>query len=261
MAGMAASTTVLRGSSSGWRRCSLLIGTLLMMPVDATIAQSVWPQIVIPEGINLTDQGGPVNANGTPLQMRGFTSLATPARVAALFRQSLGQPLVDNTIGARRILGRSLGMHYATVHFEPDGTGTRGVIAVTELSAAINSATASRDADQRLLSRLAAGFHILSRTTSDDARRRIEHVVLTNTHSLGLSTKSIKSMLRIDGFTLERETSSPIQPGVGRATASREASMLFFKKADSEAVVVISRDDQGRTAVVLNTITSSKPTR
>lgn len=261
MAGMAASTTVLRGSSSGWRRRSLLIGALLMMPVEATIAQSVWPQIVIPEGINLTDQGGPVNANGTPLQMRGFTSLATPARVAALFRQSLGQPLVDNTIGARRILGRSLGMHYATVHFEPDGTGTRGVIAVTELSAAINSATASRDADQRLLFRLAAGFHILSRTTSDDARRRIEHVVLTNTHSLGLSTESIKSMLRIDGFILERETRSPIHPGVGRATAPQEASMLFFKKADSEAVVVISRDDQGRTAVVLNTITSSKPTR
>lgn len=251
---MAALTTARRRPFTSWRHHGLLVGALLLTPASSAIGQTTWPQIAIPEGVKLTEQGGQISVNGMPLRMRGFTSAASPARVAALFQQSLGQPLMDNTVGVKRILGRSYGAHYVTVQIELGVTGTRGVIAVTKLTAAMNNAASARAADQRLLSRLAAGFHIVSRTASEDNRRSIEHVVLTNTHSVGLNAASVKNMLRIDGFVLERETAPAVQSGVDHRPATREATTLFFKKAGSEAVVVISRDDKGMTDVVLNTI-------
>lgn len=257
MAGTAASNTVSR-VSSGWRPRALLVGALLWMPTGVVLAQTPWPRIAIPDGVILTDMGGQVSANGMPLQMRGFTAAAAPARVAALFRQSLGQPLVENRLGARQVLGRSYGAHYLTVQLEATAAGTRGVIALTGLTAAVNGLGAARDGDRRLLARLAAGFGIVSRTASDDTRRRAEHIVLTNTHSVGLSAESIKSMLHGDGFTLERETVPVNQLGAGRGGAAREGRTLFFAKPGGEAVAVISRDAQGRTAVVLNTISHAE---
>jgi len=250
---MAALTTARRRSFPGWRHHGLLVSALLLTTASSAISQTPWPQIAIPEGIKLSEQGGPISVNGMPLQMRGFTSTAAPARVAALFQQSLGQPLMDNTVGVKRVIGRSHGAHYVTVQIEPGVTGTRGVIAVTELTAAMSNAASTRAADQQLLSRLAAGFQIVSRTASEDNRRRVEHVVLTNTHSVGLNAASVKNMLRIEGFVLERETTPGGQSGVDHRPATREATTLFFRKAGSEAVAVISRDDKGMTAVVLNT--------
>jgi hypothetical protein len=133
------------------------------------------------------------------------------------------------------------------------GSGTRGVIAVTELTAAINGSSSSRDANQRLLAKLPAGFKIVSRTVSVDARNRVEHVVLTNTHSITLNTESVKSMLGADGYMFERETQPTSQFLPRREAASRDARMLFFKNSGGEAVAVVSRDDSGRTGVVLNT--------
>lgn len=230
------------------------VGALLLAVAGTALAQAPWPQIAIPEGIMLTDQGGEVSANGLPLRMRGFTSSAAPAVVAALFRQSLGQPLIENMLGAKLVLGRSHGAHYLTVQLEAHGAGSRGVIAVSELTAPLIASATSRDADQRLLGKLAAGFSIVSRTASDDTRRRAEHVVLNNTHSVGFSTESIKGMLQGDGFTLERDSRPVSQFGTVQGLNEREARMLFFRKPGGEAVAVISRDVKGKTAVVLNTI-------
>lgn len=243
--------TVLDWSRS---RCSkaLLAGALLLTSVGPALAQTSWPQLAVPPGITLTDQGGQVTANGLPVRMRGFTSNATPARVAELFRRSLGLPLVEDKVGAKLVLGRSEGEHYLTVQLEAAATGTRGFIAVTELTAALNGAAAARDADQRLLAKLAAGFSIVSRTASDDAMRRVEHVVLTNQHSIGLSLESLKGMLIADGFTFERETGPGKQPNT---LQSADARTLFFRKTGGEAIAVVSRDNTGKTAVVLNTTT------
>lgn len=253
MAGAAALTMMERASSRGRYWQPLLAGALLLTCTGPVLAQTSWPQVAVPPGIVLTDQGGQVTANGLPVRMRSFTSAAGSAKVAELFRKSLGQPLVEDRVGARLVLGRSQGEYYLTVQFEAAGTGTRGVIAVTELTAALNGAAASRDADQRLLAKLAAGFNIVSRTASIDARRRVEHVVLTNQHSIGLSVDSLKGMLGADGFTLERETRPGNQPNQFQRATSRDARTLFFKKTGGEAIAVVSRDDTGRTAVVLNT--------
>jgi hypothetical protein len=253
MAGSITLTKMERSAPRGRNRQTLLAGALLLTSTGPVLAQTSWPQVAVPSGIVLADQGGQVTANGLPVRMRGFTSAAGPVKVAELFRHSLGQPLVEDRVGAKLVLGRSHGAYYLTVQFEAAGTGTRGVIAVTELTAALNGAAASRDADQRLLAKLAAGFSIVNRTASSDARRRVEHVVLTNHHSIALSVASIKGMLGADGFTFERETRAGNEPNHPQSAKPRDARTLFFRKTGGEAIAVVSRDDTGRTAVVLNT--------
>jgi hypothetical protein len=253
MAGSLTLKMMERGASRRRNWQTLLMGALLLTSTGPVLSQTSWPQVAVPPGIVLADQGGHVTANGLPVRMRGFTSVAGPAKVAELFRHSLGQPLLEDRVGAKLVLGRSQGAYYLTVQFEAAGTGTRGVIAVSELTAALNGAEASRDADQRLLARLAAGFSIVSRTASSDARRRVEHVVLTNHHSVGLSVASLKSMFGADGFTFERETRAGNQPNHPQSANLPETRTLFFKKTGGEAIAVVSRDDTGKTAVVLNT--------
>ena len=253
MAGSLALTMMERTALRGRSRQTLLAGALLLTSTGPVLAQTSWPQIAVPPGIVLTEQSGQVTANGLPVRMRGFTSAARPGKVAELFRHSLGQPLIEDKVGAKLVLGRSQGEHYLTVQFEAAGSGTRGVIAVTELTAALNGAAATLEADQRLLAKLAAGFSIVSRTASSDARRRVEHVVLTNSHSIGLSVESLKGMLGADGFSFERETRSGNQPNQFQSVKPRDARTLFFKKTRGEAIAVVSRDITGTTSVVLNT--------
>lgn len=250
--------TSLQNMTSGWPliRClrTLLAVAPLLFAAGAALAQVSWPQVPIPEGVTTTDQGEQITANGLPIRMRGFTSSAAPVQVAEQFHQSLGQPLVEDRVGAKLVLGRLQGEHFVTVQLEAAGTGTRGLIAVTELTAALNGSTALRNADQRLLAKLPAGFSIVSRTTSADVRNRVEHIVLSNGHSIALNTESVKSMLGADGFTLERESQPTGQSRSHRGAATRDSKMLFFRSPSGEAVAVISRDDTGKTAVVLNTI-------
>lgn len=250
-------TTVVKTPTRGesLSRClrALWAGVLLLTSAGAALAQHAWPQVATPKGVTTVDLGEQVTTNGLPIRMRGFTATATPAQVAELFRRSLGQPLVEDTVAAKLVLGRSHGEHYVTVQLEATGTGTHGLIAVTELTASLNGSTASHNADQKLLARLPAGFSIVSRTASADGKNHAEHVVLTNTHGIALNTESVKSMLGADGFTFERETQPTGQSGARRGAASRNARMLFFRSPGGEAVAVISRDDSGRTGVVLNT--------
>lgn len=251
-----ARTTVVEKPARGWPlgRClqALWASVLLLTSAGAVLAQATWPQVATPKGITTIDLGEQVTANGLPIRMRGFTSVATPAQVAELFRKSLGQPLVEDTVGANLVLGRSRGEHYVTVQLEAAGTGSRGLIAVTEMTAALNGQTTSHNADQQLLARLPAGFSIVNRTASADSRNRVEHVVLTNTHSIALNTESIKSMLGAEGFTFERETQSTGQSNARRGASSRNGITLFFRRSGDEAIAVISRDDSGTTGVVLN---------
>lgn len=252
---MARSTVIEKPKRRSLGRClrALCAGVLLLTPAGAVLAQASWPQIVIPAGITIIELGEPVTANGLPIRMRGFTSATAPAQVAELFRQSLGQPLVEDKVGTKQVLGRAQGAHYVTVQLEAAGSGTRGLIAVTELTAALNGSSASRNADQQLLAKLPAGFSVVSRTASTDSRNRVKHVVLTNTHSTALNSEAVKKMLGADGFTFERETQPTGQSGPYRGAASPDARTLFFRRAGGEAVAVISRDDNGRTGVVLNT--------
>lgn len=249
------------GRLAGRRLLALLAGSLLISASAAAFPQADWPQLSIPKAVNTFDMGGQLTANGLPMRLRGFISEAKPAVVASLFRQSLGEPLVEDRLGSKLVLGRAQGAHYLTVQMEPAGSGTRGVIAVAEVRAAIDNREALQKAERHLLSRLPAGSNLISRTASIDGKNRADHVVLTNTHSPELNANYVKSMLDADGFNFERETPTSKRADLHRGTASLDRRTLFFRRAGGEATAVIFRANSGKTAIVLNTISHAEPAK
>lgn len=232
----------------------LACAALLLASLCADAAQSTWPPMPIPKGVVAFDLGEQLSINGLALRMRGLVSSANPSAVAALFRQDLGQPLVENTLASKRILGRALGEYYVTVQLEPSGTGTRGVMAMTKLGNANRQSEEYRKTGQLALARLPAGSTLVSRVDSVDNARRSTVEVFTNTYSTAINDDYLRNALRSDGYVLERQTDSANSAGMHRLPAAREGTTLFFKRPAGEATAVIYRNASGRTDIVLNTI-------
>ncbi len=232
-----------------------LLVAVLLLPGAAALADVAWPTVTIPHGIEAVDTGGELLANGMPLRMRGILSPKTPAQVAALFRDSLGQPLVENTLGARLVLGRALGEFYATVELEPFRAGTRGVVAVTRLSAAGGQRGAARQAEQRILSRFPSGSRLVSRTNSTAGQRHAEYLAVRNSLGTEFNVEHLKRMFDAEGYTLERGAAPP-RLAHPASTRPSHGTTLFFKRRDAEVVAVIYRDHGGDTDIVLNTVTA-----
>jgi hypothetical protein len=222
---------------------TLTFTTIALLAGGAAHAQTAWPSVALPEGIETFSIGEQVSANGRPVRMRGFVSSTAPARMVQLFKASLGQPLVEDISAAKTVLGRAQGEFYVTVQLETAGAGSRGVIALTRLRSMLADRDASKQADQRLLSRLPASTRLVSRTASVDGWNHAQHLVFTNALSPELNTSAVARMLGADGFALERE-----------APAASSGKTLFFRRSDGEALAVIFRDPSGSSLIVLNTI-------
>lgn len=225
----------------------LILAAVLLYASAATPAEPAWPTVSIPQGVDSFAMGGEVLANGLPLRMRGVLSAKTPAQVATLFRTSLGQPLVENTRGATHVLGRAFGEFYATVQLEPAGTGTRGVVAVTHLSAT------QRGNGERPPTRFPAGTRLISQVSSVDGTRHAEFLTLSNGLDVAYNISYIKRTLDAEGYSLERAT-SPAAHGHAASATTHEGTTMLFKRSGAEIVAVIYRDSGG-TAIVLNTVT------
>lgn len=208
-------------------------------------AEVTWPAVGVPQSIETFAMGGEMAVNGLPLRMRGLWSRLPPTEVAALFRASLGNPLAENAQGAKVVLGRAMGEFYATVQLEPAGSGTRGVVAVTRLSAAIKGRVATRQTEQRLITRFPAGSKLVSRITSEDGLRHSDALTLSNSLDVEFNVQHIKQMLDAEGYQFERAAPS----------ASGKGVTLFFKQRGAQAVAVVYREPSGNTAIIVNTVT------
>ena len=224
---------------------------------NAAVA-AAWPQIAMPPGVRTFTVGEQIAANGLPMRVQGF--VVKDMEVAALadwFRRSLGQPLVEDRLGNKLILGRAQEGYYLSVQLEaagPDGRGgSRGLLAVSDLLA-LNQGRDSYEAKlQRWMQRWPSGSQVISRTSSTDRGRAALHVVLQNGHSESLNREALIDVMKQDGFALAREASA-------EAALTRQAQALpyggkayFFNGNGKEAIATIARDGQGHTTVVLNT--------
>lgn len=214
-----------------------------------------WPIIPLPKDVQAFDIGQQVTVNGLPMRAQGFVSPAKPAQLAEWFRQSLGKPLVENTMGNKLILGRAQGEHYLTVQIEPAGMGSRGVVAVTHLKAAYDAQADTKASTDRWLSRLPAGSRLLSQMASQDGGKLSRHLIIINSHSEALNRDRLKSLMAEDGFVFEREGTADNQAAAKLPEGLANSKTLFFKAAGKEAMATIHRDSEGRTAIVVNTIT------
>ena len=157
---------------------------LLMLPASPAYSQtnnvSSWPDIKLPRHLQLFPISSDTSANGVPMRMQGFTSSLPVAEVIQGVRDSLGQPLVMNQIGKQIVLGRPVGTFYVTVQIEAEGLGSRGVVATTDMQAAINNAELTRQDRQRWLDQLPAGSRLMSHVKSSDGSKRSVQIVYSN---------------------------------------------------------------------------------
>ncbi len=208
-----------------------------------------WPTIALPKNVRPFDVGPQLSIHGLPMRMQGFVSTAQPAQLLAWFRDSLGQPLVENTLGNQHIIGKAQGEHYLSVQIEAAGTGSRGIAAVTHLKAGYDNHADTQAETERWLRRLPSGSHLLSQMTTQDGNKQSRYLVMINNHPANLNRERLKSLMAEDGFLLERESNPDKQ-----TTAKNTSTLLFFKGKGKEAIATINQDDQGRTTTVLNTI-------
>jgi hypothetical protein len=251
--------TIATAGRLAFRQVRPLLAVVLMHGGAASAAQT-WPTVPIPQGVATFAMGDEVTVNGLPLRMRGLLSSQPPAQVAALFRASLGHPLVETTQGEKLVLGRALGEFYATVQLEPAAAGTRGLVAVTKLSATMNGREATRQTSQHLLSRFPAGSTLLSHMSSVDAQRRSDALTLSNSLGVELNVQHLRQMLEAEGYRLERAAATA-PTTISRRQPQGPGATLFFARPGAQAVAVVYREASGNTAIVLNTVTELEPAK
>lgn len=219
-------------------RCLLLVASLFG---TAAAAEEGWPVPHLPDGLQTFAIGQQMTVNGLPMRLRGFVSPRAVDDLLPAMRASLGQPLVEDSRGAKHVLGRAEGNYYITVQVEASQSGSRGTVAVTDLGAASKGHQAHRINTARWLDRLPAGSTLASDLSADDANRKAQHLVFVNRHGASRNREGLVTLMKSDGYALEREEADAIA-GVGT---------LYFTAPGKEAMAVIARSGE-TTSVVVN---------
>lgn len=230
--------------SSLARAAGLALLCLLSLPA---MAASPWPQVEKPADASVYEVDAITFVNGMPMKMHGLVSPRALPALAAWYKSKLGEPVVENALGNKTVLGQARGDFFITIQLEPLARGTRAVVAVTRLKGPPDPHTDVEGANRKLLARLPAGTTVVSRLAAVDGPRDATHVVLSNNLDQGLNRDRVVRMLKEDGLRLEHEAEGNTDNATG--------TTLFFKGAGKEAMAVLARNRQGQTTIVLNTTT------
>ncbi len=232
---------------------AILLALVFFCP--ATYAQDNWPAIALPKNVTAFSAGDQFTANGLPMRVQGFVSKAKPAELLSWFRQSLGQPLVENTYGNKHILGRAQGQYYLTVQIEEIGRESKGVVAVSDIKSMAKNKQITQESRAKWLNRLPSNSKIVSQMSSSDGGNLSNQIVVVNTHSEILNRDALVAIMRDDGYQLKNESASDNKMLLQSAAHIRNSKVLIFSGNGKEATATIHRNEYGDTSVVLNAIT------
>ncbi len=238
------------------RYCLLLLLSLLVWlctsAIASVLAATPWPSPSLPAGLDTFPIADQLTVNDLPMRLKGFISPRRPADLCEAFRQSLGQPLVESTAAGKQILGRAEGGFYVTVQIESAGTGSKGIVAVTDLATMVRDHAQGQGANARWLDRLPAGSVISSQMTSQENGRQARHMVILNRHAEAVNRDALLRLMTADGYQFEREIG--VDATLQRSLPSQlaDARTMVFKSPGKEAMAVISRSGD-QTSIVLNT--------
>lgn len=250
------------GARADFRAVLSRLGLLCLCVLHSGLARAAnWPMIPMPPNVSAFAVGEQITANGLPMRVQGFVSkdLGVPA-LADWFRRSLGQPLVESRLGNKLILGRAQDGYYLSVQLESAGLqgsgGSKGLLAVTDIAGMNQNREREATAQQSWLQRWPSGTQVLSRMSSQDNGRTSLHVALRNGHSESLNRAALVDAMKQEGLALEREVSADARTIKAMPGGPLGGTSLFFKGNGKEAMAMMARDGQGRTAIVLNTTTA-----
>lgn len=221
-------------------------GWAVLLGVPAR-AERAWPVVDLPAHAQNWSVGDALEVGGVPMRIRGFLSDRPRDEVARSLRQSLGRPMVESRLGDKLILGRADGGFYLTVQLESVAGGTRALVAVSDLESAARHREQAQRPTQAWLQRLPADSRILSQTVSHDGKRLSSQLVYSNGAGGALNGRALTALMQEDGLQLQHDATT--------GTAS-DGRVMWFKGVGKEATAVIGRLPDGRSSVVLNTVTA-----
>lgn len=229
---------------------------LCCIGICTAVEASEWPHIAMPPGVTAFAVGEQITFNGLPMRVQGFVAKDQSVNSLALwFKRSLGQPLVENKRDNKLVLGRAEDGYYLSIQLEPlppDGHGgSKGLLAVSDLTALGRHRDADATSAQRWLERWPSGTQLLTRMAAQDNGKTSLHVAMRNGHSTSLNRDALIAVMKEDGLVLVQESGTAT--AANAPAALHDAKAFFFKGQGKEGVATIARDDQGQTNLVLNT--------
>ena len=133
---MTHTTSLTRPSRARASACALAAALML---VGAACAAAPWPSVPLPSGAKPFQIGEQLSVGGFPMRLQGFVTNTAPLETADWFHRTLGQPLVEDVVMGKLVLGQARGDYYVSVMLEalPNGrAGTRGTVTVSDLKTA-----------------------------------------------------------------------------------------------------------------------------
>jgi hypothetical protein len=241
--------------------CTLCIGAVTcLLALLAGIARADgapdWPTLALPAGTQSYSISPPMSVDGIPMKLDGFESSRPPAELVAWFRAQLPQPLLENTVGTKLVLGHPQGSYFITIQMEAVDGGTKGVVAVTDVDSAMVERKVGDSAADRVLAGFPAGTQVVRSMTSSEQSRNSSFVALVNRYSEDVNRQRLVDLLLADGLRLEREASADPATEAQLPSGTTVGSTLFFKGDGKEATAVITRGADSQVTVVLNTVTN-----
>jgi hypothetical protein len=226
------------------------------LPAHAAAAAS-WPSVALPSGATAYQVGEQMSVDGFPMRLQGFVTRSAPLETAAWFRNKLGQPLVENHLLGKLVLGRAQGDYYVSVLLEAlpgESGGTRGTVTVSNLASAYEKREATRVLNERMLARLPNGSRLINQLSSTERGRATAYVLAENGHSQQLNRDQLVRRLEAEGYLLEREAMPDAKQARALPAQMAAGRTLFFKGKDKEAMAVIRPAEEAGSTIVIQTV-------
>lgn len=239
------------------RACAVAAALLLAGATCAAAPAASWPSVALPSGAKPFQIGEQLSVGGYPMRLQGFVTNTAPLETADWFRRSLGQPLVEDVVQDKLVLGQARGGYYVSVMLEalPNGrSGTRGTVTVSDLKTAYDRRDATRAVNERLLARLPYGTRLVTQMTSTERGKATAYVLAENGQSLQLNRDYLVDKLQAEGYVLEREARPDPRQAPALPETLAAGRTLFFKGKNKEAMAVIRPAiKEGYTSIVIQT--------
>jgi len=244
-----------RFSTRPLRTAGTAITLLCSLAVSAEQPRE-WLTLPAPDPLESFEVGSQVKLNGVPVRIKGHVSDRSVSELVRWYQQKLGGRWVENRIGHKTVLGQRQGEFFVTVELEPmlgglSGSTTKIVTSVMDLRAAALQPAHAADAFENWSSRLPLTSKVLSHQTDSTRTHDALHLVAVNHQSLAHNVEHFRREFAQNGYREDAAgTPAAAQTAAGQPTA-RHTEKLTFSAPNTDAVVVLGRDNNGRSTVVL----------
>ncbi len=231
-----------------------LTTALVTRPSISASTPTGWPSVDLPpqaEAFSISDH---MSSNGVPMRVSGFVAKQNMSDTVAWFKAKLGEPLMEDRVGDKTVLGRPDGDYYLTVQIEPSDTGVRGLIATSDMRQALTQREQTRKNQDAWARDLPADTRIVNLMSSQDDGKTSTYLVASNQQSDALNAERATRALQQRGFVVERSVTLEKGALVDGIRIEMSGKGVLFKSADREATVLAFHEPSGKAAIVINTV-------